>query len=145
VVLDDNGQLTVEANGDWSIDPNTGELSPIEVSTDYANSAPTPADIMRRYLSTIGSPSIASNVVTSNSIIYALDEHAQLHLIRSSDGTELGSIEFEPPVPTNLLYEPGAIGGSWLAVENDLVAIYFQDIGMLAVYELEMPNNGTGA
>jgi hypothetical protein len=132
--LHDDGQLTVEANeGDWAIDPDSGELSPTDLRTE-----PTERELADEVYAAIENTSIASNIVTSDGITFALDENAVLHLLDMSAGTTLGNITFTAPQPTELLYQPGGIGGSWLTIRGDNLAIYFQDTQLLAAYEVNL-------
>ncbi len=135
VVLHDDGQLTVETNEDWAIDPDSSELSPADISSE---STALQDELADRVHAIIGDPSIASNIVTSDEITFVMDENATLHLLDLAESTALGNVVFTPPQPTELLYAPGAIGGSGLAVTGSRVAIYFQDTGVLAVYEVDV-------
>jgi outer membrane protein assembly factor BamB len=78
---------------------------------------------------------IISNVVVDNGLIYVLDADANLIVLNAKDGSLRGKVQFEPPKKSELLYEPGAIGGSSLAVNNSLIAIYFQDTHILSVLD----------
>lgn len=81
---------------------------------------------------------IISNIVVENEIVYALTAKAELLLISAQDGSTLGAIEFEEPEESRLLYQSGAIGGSWLNVKDNRLAIYFQDTNVLSVYEVDL-------
>lgn len=77
-------------------------------------------------------PSVASNPFLSGDIIYILDSSANLRLLNLSDGTEMGNIQFEAP------QNPTKIEDSWIAVSDNIVAIYFQDTEILSVLEIDL-------
>jgi hypothetical protein len=141
VVINEDGQLTVNANRDWYIDPNSGVLSdlPIVIENTTSDFVATVDHQVSLILSKLSGYSVISNYVKQTEIIYVLDSNAKLHLLDANNGTEIGIIEFDQPKKTDLLYEPGAIGGSWLAVEEDILAIYFQDTDVLSVYKFNSP------
>ena len=140
VELHDDGQLTVDANGERFIDPETGDLFDHPVGTNSSGFEQLSEDESNVELTHIdlNNFTIASNIVEFRGNLYVLDSDARLHLLSADGLEELGTIQFERPEPTDLLYEPGAIGGSWIAVDNDMVAIYFQDTDILAVYEVDL-------
>jgi hypothetical protein len=137
VVLRSDGQVTVSANGYWFIDPSTGILSSNPISFDentiseYQSSNPIVSDLLKSVQFTP-----ISNVVEHNDNIYVLDSSASLHIFSESFGDQL--IAFTAPLPTELLYEPEGIGGSWVAVDDQIVAIYFQDSDVLSVYQIDL-------
>jgi outer membrane protein assembly factor BamB len=85
---------------------------------------------------------IISNTVVSDGILYALDHRARLLLFDAKTGSQRGVVEFKRPnrAEDDLLYQPGAIGGSQLAVEGNRVAVYFQDAHVLSIFEISLPN-----
>jgi hypothetical protein len=141
VVIQNNGQLTVEANHNWYIDPASGNLSetPVAIETATLNSTATVDPQIRQILSFVNDYRIMSNAVRKNGVIYVLDSDTKLHLLNDKDANEVGLIAFEQPKKTELLYEPGAIGGSWITVEDNTLAIYFQDTDLLSVYKFILP------
>jgi hypothetical protein len=141
MVIQNNGQLTVKTNHNWYLDSTSGDLSetPIVFETPTLNSTATVDPQVSKILSTLNDYRVISNAVRKNGVIYVLDSDAKLHLLNDKDAKEVGLIEFELPKKTELLYEPGAIGGSWVAVEENTIAIYFQDTDLLSVYKFNLP------
>ena len=80
----------------------------------------------------VESPSIASNPFISEDIVFILDSTANLRLLNLSDGTEIGNIQFEVP------HDPDEVEGSWIAISDNYVAIYFQDTKILSVMEVSL-------
>ncbi len=85
--------------------------------------------------------SIISNIIISNGVLYALDHRARLLLYSARTGQQLGMVEFQRPNrnESDLLYQPGAIGGSELLIKDNRIAIYFQDSKTLSIYEFAPP------
>jgi hypothetical protein len=141
VLVRGDGQVTVKANGDWFIDSTDGKLyeNPVELGDSETDYRPTIDTHVLDIVDSISSYTVISNAVQANKLIYVLDADAQLHIIDREAGAEVGYIQFQRPEKKQLLYSPGAIGGSWLAVDNNRVAIYFQDTDTLSVYQMELP------
>jgi hypothetical protein len=138
VVIKADGQLTVSASGEWFINPETGELSetPLPHESEITTYTPTIDDYARQIVVNHADYRVISNIVRNHNTIYILDADARLHLLDADNGEETGLIKFEHPIRTNLLYAPGAIGGSWIAAEGNTLATYFQDSDMVSVYRL---------
>lgn len=125
VILDENGSLFVEANGDWSINPETGELTPTSLDFESSNLI---SEILSENI-------IVSNVISNDETMYFLDSSGTLH-IQEIDAQIFHTIQFEPPQNNEVVFESGGIGGSWIAVNGNYIAIYFQDTDILSVYEV---------
>jgi len=138
VVIDENGQVTVSARGIWYIDPQTGALSdtPIELP---ARAKPSIDLQAVEIVSQVDDYYPISNIVTTDKYILLLDELARLNILDRNLSEEVYTIQFAEPEKTELLYEPGAIGGSWIALEDNVLVIYFQDTDVMSAYQILEP------
>jgi outer membrane protein assembly factor BamB len=126
VEIDANGALTVEAQGEWSINADTGELTYVGFINHTGTRAPS--EIAWRKIESV------ANIIVANETIYALDKKANLRLIDPETSLVKGIIQFEAPSDGNKT----ALTGSWIAVVGDRVAIYFQDTDTLSLYQIEL-------
>src|SRR5258708_7876639 len=78
---------------------------------------------------------LASNVAEASGILYALDYNGQLWLFDVNSGETIGKVQFEEP-KGHLIMGPDALGGSYLAVTQNTLAIYFQDTHVLSTFLL---------
>lgn len=89
----------------------------------------------------LGETVLVSNVVESEGVVYALTHTARLLILNLATGELIHEIQFTIPEVTDyeehLLTGPGLIGSSWLAVSENIVAVYFQDTETLSVMEIE--------
>ena len=136
VVIDEEGQLTVSAKGSWYINPDTGELSDYPINSVPDDIQHTIDSIAMTIVDEIDDYYPISNIVSTNELVFVLDELARLHVIDKDSSVETHTIRFAMPEKTELLYEPGAIGGSWIAFDNNVIVIYFQDTDVLSAYQI---------
>jgi outer membrane protein assembly factor BamB len=83
---------------------------------------------------------IVSNVYIYNDHAYMLTDNAELLVLNSQTGAQVGTIEFAAAIPAELLYSEKGIGGSWVAAVDDMIFVYFQDTDVLSAYKIKTKN-----
>jgi outer membrane protein assembly factor BamB len=138
VYVREDGQVMVALFDDLYIDPATGHLSssPIQLDSDGYDNAPMLDMQSIRMFPAVQSNTVSSNFASVGNTLYFMDSNARLHFLDLNSGEEMETVQFEPPEETPLLMQSGSIGGSWLSVDGNRIAIYFQDSDQLSAYKI---------
>lgn len=78
-----------------------------------------------------GEDAVVSNIEIAGGVGYALTDAAQLVTFDARTGSLLDRVSFQAPARN------ADLTGSWVAVDDETLAVYFQDTNTLAVYRLD--------
>ncbi len=157
-LLNDGRLLAESEKGAWYVDPQTGNLQPTTVITQYgnlpqrvndivltlpyscesclrANNAET-QQLLWRFVGDNGAD-LVSNAAVDHNVVYIMDQHAKIYLLDLQSGNRLGEIQFEFPQNQDELHNgDGQISDSVIAVQGNFMVVSFHDTNALVLYAI---------
>lgn len=115
-----DGDLLIYSDELYLLDPGTGKPNMNLGKVNFLQD-----DSWRTW--DLGGSLPASNIIETEEYYYLLTEKAEFLILNRESGKVVDKIVFSAP------QKPGGIENSWISVQDDIVAIYFQDTNRLSV------------
>lgn len=119
----------------WAVDSHTGNLT--ELSQPIVDHPLTDLKVRELFSGALNlRPEVIANPVMHNDFYYDFIDLYWLRVTPTTGenaGNAVGIVVFSPPDDTSYLHQ-----GNLLAVNDTIVAIYFEDTGILSAYELSL-------